>query len=140
MRRSTRKAYHEKVDSVLKREKQIKGIRIADSYLNSNSRDFWKEAELLRGRKRGPSAAVEGLTNGDEIANAFSRYYDDLYNSVDFDRSEMRELYSDVNDRINCSYGDHSHAISDSSVDDAIKKLKIGKSDGSDYIINGTPL
>ena len=44
-----------------------------------------------------------------------------------------------------CSYGDHSHAISDSSVDDAIKKLKIGKSDGydgltSDYIINGTPL
>ena len=146
MRRSTRKAYHEKVDSVLKREKQIKGIRIADSYLNSNSRDFWKEAELLRGRKRGPSAAVEGLTNGDDIANAFSRYYDDLYNSVDFDHSEMRELYSDVNDRINCcSYGDHSHAISDSSVDDAIKKLKIGKSDGydgltSDYIINGTPL
>ena len=51
MRRSTRKAYHEKVDSVLKREKQIKGIRIADSYLNSNSRDFWKEAELLRGQK-----------------------------------------------------------------------------------------
>ena len=145
-RRSTRKAYHEKVDFVLKRKKQIKGIRIADSYLNSNSRDFWKEAELLRGRKRGPSAAVEGLTNGDEIADAFSRYYDDLYNSVDFDHSEMRELYSDVNDRINCcSYGDHSHAISDSSVDDAIKKLKIGKSDGydgltSDYIINGTPL
>ena len=32
MRRSTRKAYHEKVASVLKREKQIKGIRIADSY------------------------------------------------------------------------------------------------------------
>ena len=58
----------------------------------------------------------------------------------------MREIYSNVNDRINCcSYGDHSHAISDSSVDDAIKKLKIGKSDGYDgltldYIINGTPL
>ena len=55
----------------------------------------------------------------------------------------MRELYSDVNDRINCClYGDHSHAFSDSSVDDAIKKLKIGKNDGydgltSDYIING---
>ena len=56
----------------------------------------------------------------------------------------MRELhvYSDVNDKINCcSYGDHSHTFSDSSVDDAIKKLKIGKSDGyegltSDYIIN----
>ena len=58
----------------------------------------------------------------------------------------MRELYSDVNNGINCcSYGDHSRAISDSSVDDAIKKRKIGKSDGydgliSDYIINFTPL
>ena len=100
-RRLTRKAYHEKVDSVLMREKQVKGIRTADSYLNSNSRDFWKEAELLRGRKRGPSVAVEGLTNGNKIANAFSRCYDDLYNSVDFDHSEMRELFSDVNDRIN---------------------------------------
>ena len=78
--------------SVLKREKHIKGIRIAESYLNSNSRDFWREAELLRGCKRGPSAAVEDLTNGDDIADAFSRYYDDLYNSVDFDHSEMREL------------------------------------------------
>ena len=58
----------------------------------------------------------------------------------------MSELYSDVNDRINCCpYGDHSHAISDSSVDDTITKLKISKSDGydgltSDYIINGTLL
>ena len=58
----------------------------------------------------------------------------------------MRELYSDVNDGINCcSYDDHSHAVSDSSVDDAIKKLKLGKSDGSDglisdYINNGTSL
>ena len=106
------------------------------------SRDFWKEVELLRGRKRGPSADVEGLTNGDEIVHTFSRYYDDLYNSVDFDHSEIRDLYSDVNDRIICcSYGDQSHAISDSSVDDAIKKLKLGKSDGydgltSDYINN----
>ena len=97
------------------------------------------DSELLRGRKRGPSSAVEGLTNGDNIADAFSRYYDDLYNSVDFDHSEMHELYSDVNDRINCcSHSDHCHAINDSSIDDAIKKQKLGKSDGyhgltSDY-------
>ena len=48
MRRSTRKAYHEKVNSVLKRENQIKGIKIAHSYRNSNSRDFWKEAGYIR--------------------------------------------------------------------------------------------
>ena len=50
----------------------------------------------------------------------------------------MRELYSDFNGRINwCPYGDHSHAISDSSVDDAIKKRKLGKSDGYDGLTSG---
>ena len=32
VRRSARKAYHEKVDSFLKRKKQIKGIKIDESY------------------------------------------------------------------------------------------------------------
>ena len=59
MTRSTLKAYYEQVDPVLKRETQNKRIKIADSYLNYDFRDYWKEAELLRGHKRGPTAAVE---------------------------------------------------------------------------------
>ena len=51
MRRSTRKAYHKQVEFVLKRENKIKGTKYADNYLNSDARDFWKEAEKLRGRK-----------------------------------------------------------------------------------------
>ena len=68
-----------------------------------------------------------------EFIDALSRYYDNLYNSVDFDHSGMHELYSVINYRINCcSDGDHSYVISNSSVDEAIKKLKICKSDGYD--------
>ena len=46
------------------------------------------------------------------ISLSLSLFHCHLYNSVDFD-----------NDKIYCcSYGDHSHVISDSSLDDAIKK------------------
>ena len=77
MRRSTRKAYHEKVDSVLKREKQIKRIKVAESDLNSNSRDFWKEAELLRGRKRGPSG-YQPLLKISLIATKLQMHFPDI--------------------------------------------------------------
>ena len=50
----------------------MKGTKIADNYLNSDSRDFWKEAEKLRGRKKLPISAVGGLTDSDDIADAFS--------------------------------------------------------------------
>ena len=49
LRNPSPKAYHKQVE--LKRDNKIKGTKIADNYLNSDSRDFWKEAEKLRGRK-----------------------------------------------------------------------------------------
>ena len=38
------------VDFVIKRDNKIKGRKIADNYLISDSRDFWEEAEKLRRR------------------------------------------------------------------------------------------
>ena len=145
MRRSTRKAYHKQVDSVLKRENKIKGTRIAHNYLNADARDFWKEAKKLRGRQKLPITDVDRLTDSDEIADAFSSYYKTLYNSVDFNHDDMHSLYNDVSDSIcNCT-DNHSHKIAESDIGDAIRKLKSGKGDGydgltSDYLINpGAP-
>ena len=123
----------------------MKGTKIADNYLNSDSRDFWKEAEKLRGRKKLPITAVGGLTDSDDIADAFSSYYKTLHNSVDFNHDDMRSLYNDVSDSLcNCT-DSHSHKITESDIGNAIRKLKSGKGDGydgltSDYLINGTPL
>ena len=145
MRRSSRKAYHKQVDFVLKRESKIKGVKIAESFLKSDSRDFWKECDKLRGRKTCPITTVEGFTDSDDIADAFSNHYNELYNSVDYDEDGMNILYNEVNDSICQCSGNHSHSINSSNIKDAINKLKRGKNDGydgltSDYIINGTPL
>ena len=94
MRRSSRKAYHKQVDFVfvLKRESKINGVKIAESFLKSDSRDFWKECDKLRGRKTCPITTVEGFTDSDDIADAFSNHYNELYNSVDYDEDGMNEV------------------------------------------------
>ena len=98
-----------------------------------------------RRRKKLPITAVGELTDSDDIAGAFSRYYNTLYNSVDLNHDDMRSLYNDVSDSIcNCT-DNHSHKITESDIGDAIRKLKSGKGDGydgltSDYLINGTQL
>ena len=92
MRRSPRKAYHKQVNFVLKRESKIKGVKIAESFSKSDSRDFWKECDELRRRKTCPITAVERFTNIDDIADAFSNHYNKLYNSVDYDQDGMNVL------------------------------------------------
>ena len=92
-----------------------------------------------------PITAVGGLTDSDDIADAYSSYYKTLYNSVDFNHDDMSSLYNDVSNSIcNCT-DNHSHKITESDIGDAILKLKSGKGDGydgltSDYLINGTQL
>ena len=76
-------------DIVLKRESKIKSVKIAESFLKSDSRDFWKECDKLRGRNICPITTVEGFTDSDDIADAFSNHYNELYNSVDYDEDGM---------------------------------------------------
>ena len=100
---------------------------------------------IRRGRKTCRITAVEGFTDSDDIADAFSNYYNELYNSVDYDKDGMNILYNEVNDGICHCSGNHSHSINYSNIKDAINKLKRGKHDDydaltSDYIINGIPL
>ncbi len=146
MRQCTRKAYHKQVNFVFKRERKLKGQKIANSFLNSNSRDFWKEISKIRGRKSVIVSNVDGYTKSADIANVFSRHYNELYNSIEFDNCDINMLYNDVCDSIvDCKAQDHCHYFNDFSIILAIKKMKHGKNDGydgltSDYILNGTPL
>ena len=50
------------------------------------TRDCRKDCDKFRGKKICPITAVEGFTDSDDIADAFSNHhYNELYNSVDYD-------------------------------------------------------
>ena len=124
---------------------KLKVLKLLKVFLKSDSRDFWKEFDKLRGRKTCTITAVEGFIDSYYIADAFSNHYNELYNSVDYDQDCMNVLYNEVNDGICHCLGNHSHNINSSNIKDAINKLKKGKNDGydgltSDYIINGIQL
>ena len=73
----------------------------------------------------------------------FLKYYKDLYNSVSFDLIEWTNLYKTINNKICNECINHTVNVND--VENAINKLKPGKSDGfdgitSDYLINASPL
>ena len=73
----------------------------------------------------------------------FSCYYKDLYNSVSFDSNEWSNLYKTINNKINNECINHTVNVND--VENAINKLKPGKSDRffgitSNYLIIASPL
>ena len=79
-----------------------------------------------------PITAVEGFNDGDDIADAFSYHYNELYNSVDYE--SMNVLYNGVNDGVCHCSGIHSHNINSSNIKDAMNKLKQSKNDGYDSL------
>ena len=61
-----------------------------------------------------------GAPDSDDIADAFSNYCNELYNSVDYDQDGMNVLYNEDNDGICHCSGNYSHNINSSNIKDAI--------------------
>ena len=75
MRCATRKAYHKQTDFVIKREQQLKAEKLAASYVNSRSSDFWGQLTKIRGTGKNPSSSVNGISDNKGVANLFTDYY-----------------------------------------------------------------
>ena len=124
-------------------QKRIKKTRTAKGFLENRSRDFWSEISIIRRKTHITPCTVEGFSNNEDISSCFSCYYKDLYNSVSFDSIEWSNLYKTINNKICNECINHTVNVND--VENAINKLKPGKSDGfdgitSDYLINASPL
>jgi len=81
-------------------EGKITNERLADSLINSNTRDFWSDIKRIRSNKCGTSRTVDGQTEGISIAKLFADKYKDLYTSVPYDSNELNCIQSEVNDLI----------------------------------------
>ena len=122
MRCATRKLYHKQANYVIKSEKQLKLEKLAARYIDSRSPKFWKDLAKLRGTGKKPSSNVSGVSDSKGIANLFTDYYSEIYNSVSFDDEDMQSLYNTVCERVNCTSTDHCHNIDYSSVKYSISK------------------
>ena len=149
MRQCSRREYHKRRKSVMKRQNEMRKQRVAASFLGSNKKSFWKEISKIRGRTTRIALSIDGYSTSSEIANCFASKYKHLFNSVLTNNDEMQILYNTVccEQRENCKYNieGHCHGIPYNIVLKSINKLKTEKNDGyegltSDYFRQGTPL
>ena len=109
---------------------------------DNKSRDFFSELKKLQ-PKDITAPMIDNLIDPEDIADAFSRKYHDLYNSVPTDQCEMDYIQKHINQNISNANG-VDFVITSKEVNKAINSLKQQKSDGdhglmSDHIIYSHP-
>ena len=128
------------------REQKLKKQAIATDFIDNNSRECWSKISKIHKKTQNNKCLVEGNTVDKAISLCFSDHYKQLYNFVDFPSCEWKELYSYVcNDIVSDCNDRDSFTVTMDAIINAIKHLKLGKSDGfdglsTDYFINGSPL
>ena len=69
MRKFTRSIYHSKVKQINSNHKRIKKTRIANSFLENRSREYWSEISKMR--RKTHITIVYGFSNNEDISSHF---------------------------------------------------------------------
>ena len=83
--RRTRATYHYAIRRARRDENDIVRNRFAQSLINHNDRDFWKEVKKIKNAKLSSNCTVDGHSNSQEIAQLFGHKYRSLFNTVSYD-------------------------------------------------------
>ena len=97
--------------------------------ISESVRDFWSEINRMNRNTGIRPAHIDGFTDNKEIAEHLANKYEMLLNMVGYEHSNMSKLMSEMSTDIKDSRYDHTVLINE--VKDAIKLLKMNKSDGS---------
>ena len=142
--RMTRAKYHYTIRWVRQNETNFKNSKFAQSLINNNTKDYWKEVKKHRGTHKASPTSIDGASSDKDIANIFARKYDDLFNCVSYENCDMENLKCKIDKKIDESTCAENYLSCTITVEDVVnnsKCLNKEKSDGkdmfSDHIING---
>ena len=135
--KSCRHAYHYAIRNALRNRSDLSNKRMAESIAHNDSRDLWREIKKIKHTKSKRAPHVDGITGSSEIAKLFADKYNELYNSVPSDISDIVN-HIDVNIDSDC---ETDYFVTHDILEQAIGKLKLDKSDGdkglySNLVIN----
>ena len=151
LRRLTRSQYHKAYKYAIREEGEIRFDNTARLLKEGLFIDMWRELKKSKRNGRNIPNTVDGASGHKDIANLFAEKFSALYNCVGYDDDEMSRLKESMDNRIRseCLCGSCSlinkHSVSTDDVYLGIKKMKKGKTDGSnelmsDHIINSSKM
>ena len=126
--RKTRCKYHQKVKELMRLKEQNKFSRMAEAISTNSNRDLWNELKRLN--KSTQADCIDGVTGSQAISDLFAKKYENIYNSVGYDKDDLETLKASMEELIRNS-DDEYHYVSVDEVDKAIAKLTLNKHDGN---------
>ena len=140
VRRYCRAKYHYAVRQTKIQADTNYANKLATALANKRASGFWSELRHIKGSSKPKTGMVDGVVSGADISEHLATKYNALYNSVSYSHNEMSEVVDDIDKRCH----EHRHEtveddemcicttqISVNNVNNAITKLKLGKSDGN---------
>jgi len=139
--KSTRDAYHSAIKHCRREEANFRKAKLAQAAEN-DPRTFWDKVKRINSAKSKLPSHVDEATDSDSIAELFAQKYERLYHSVPTSEGEMSALRGRIAASVFSQPDATAFLFESSDVNQAVKKLKNGKSDGkgefySDHIKNG---
>ena len=146
IRRKTRLRYHYAIRKIVRNETKLRNDKFAEAISNNDDRALWDEVRKISKVNNDLPIAMDGHSNTDEITDIFADKYKTLYNSVSYNKHELKRLTADIDSRIDNSCPNntaiHPHSITVQDVKKAIIDLKQGKKEENglytNHFINGT--
>ena len=133
IRRMTRARYHLAIKSALKSHIQIRNEKMGEAISSNNDRNLWEEVKKMNKSNKLLPEAIDNVKGSDNIANLFFDKNNDLFNSVSYEKDEMKDLKSEIDDLINanidtdCNDTLEFFKFNVQNVIDAINEMKSGK-------------
>ena len=147
IRRETRAEYHKARKLVIKNKGIIQSEKLAESLVNDSPNKFWKNVKKNCKSNNHLPSKVDNMQDPKNISDLFKDKFDTLFNCISYSNDDLNEVMDDIDRSINDSCSDVSNALifSPDSVSKAIRKLKLGKHDGSlpltsDNILHSTDI
>ena len=138
----------------MKNELLFEKQAMARSMVKNNSRNLWSECRKIRQKISNSPICMDTMVGDKNVTELFGCKYNELYNSVSYDKDEFLTLQSEngcniemycIDDNVNniCSNHVHTHTINVEHVSNAMSHLKSEKTDNfegltCDNFKNGT--
>ena len=161
MRRKSRLEYHYAIRCIDKNNDAIRSERMAQNCIK-NKKNMWEEAKRMRGNSSKVPQIVDSIVGDSDISKVFSTKFNHIFTSVGYNIDELEEIKASVMKTIQEKNLDREGnrlldqnvtqcntliegLLDDTDIEDALKDLSSGKSDGnigiySDHFLLGTKI
>ena len=94
--RMTRAKYHHAVRSVLKEQIRIRNDKMAEAISSNNDRNLWDEVRKMKLSHKLLPDVIDNIRGSNNISELFYDKNKELFNSVSYDNSKMKELQDEI--------------------------------------------